>query len=72
MTISAPPIQKVIETIEELSPENQNLVIEIIRNRLIQQRRTELMQEVAEGRAAYQAGDVRRGSIDDLFAELEE
>ncbi len=46
------------------------MLVEIIRRRLIQHRRADLVTQVAEARAAYQAGDVRRGSVEDLLAEL--
>jgi hypothetical protein len=62
--------QEVIETVEALPPEDQSLLIEIIRQRLIQQRRAELAQEIAEARHAYEQGKVRRGTVADLTAEL--
>jgi hypothetical protein len=58
--------QEVIETVEALSPEDQALLIEIIRQRLVQRRRAELAEEIAEARTAYQRGQVRRGTVADL------
>ena len=46
--------QEVIETVEALPPDDQELLIEIIRQRLIQQRRAELAADIAEARNAYQ------------------
>jgi len=46
------------------------LLIEIIRQRLIQQRRAELAADIAEARNAYQRGEVRRGTVTDLVEEL--
>ena len=46
--------QQVIETVEALPPDDQLLLIEIIRQRLIQYRRAELAAEVAEARQSYQ------------------
>jgi hypothetical protein len=62
--------QQVIETVESLPPEDQLLLIEIIRQRLIQHRRRELAAEIAEARKAYQQGKVRRGTVADLMEEL--
>jgi hypothetical protein len=45
-------------------------LIQIIRQRLAQQRRSDLIAEVAEARQAYQAGNVRRGTVEDLLKEL--
>ena len=58
--------QELIETIEALSLDDQELLIEIIRKRLIQQRRAELAAEIAEARDAYQRGEVRRGTVADF------
>jgi hypothetical protein len=62
--------QRAIESVEGLPVDDQMLLAEIICRRLIQHRRAELVTQVAEARAAYEAGDVRRGSVEDLLAEL--
>jgi len=62
--------QEVIETVETLPPDDQALLIEIIRQRLIQHRRAELAADIAEARRAYQQGKVRRGTAADLMEEL--
>lgn len=63
-------LQRVIEDVETLPVDDQMLLIEIIRQRLIQQRRSELAAEVAGAREAYQTGNVRRGSVEDLLHEI--
>ena len=64
--------QQAIETVESLSPEEQTILIEIIQNRLKQPRRDELLQAVAESEKDYAQGNVRRGTVADLMAELKE
>lgn len=64
--------QQAIETVESLSPEEQTILIDIIQNRLKQQRRDELLQAVAESEQDYAQGNVRRGTVADLMAELNE
>jgi len=64
--------QELIETIEALPPDDQEFLIEIIHERLIQQRRTELVAEVTEAREAYQKGEVRRGTVAELLICLAE
>ena len=64
--------QEVIETVEALPPEDQALLIDIIRHRLIQQRRGELAADIAEARDAYRRGKVRRGTAADMMRELAE
>ena len=63
--------QRVIEDVETLPIDDQLLLIEIIRQRLIQHRRSELITQVAEAREAYQTGNVRRGTVEDLLKELD-
>ncbi|MDF0553312.1 hypothetical protein [Kamptonema sp. UHCC 0994] len=64
--------QKAIETVESLSSEEQTILIDIIQNRLKQQRRDELLEAVAESEREYVLGNVRRGTVADLMAELNE
>lgn len=63
--------QKAIETVEALSPDEQEVLIDIIQKRLRQQRRDELLKAVAEAENSYVQGNVYRGSVFDLLAELE-
>jgi hypothetical protein len=64
--------QVALETVEELTPEDQEMLVEIVRRRLIEQRPTELAQDIAAAQEAYRLGDVRRGTVDGLMAELAE
>ena len=70
--VASSSFQQVIETVEALPAGDQALLIEIIRQRLIQRRRPELAADIAEARKAYQRGDVRRGTVVDLMEELVE
>ena len=68
--VNSTHFQEAIESVEALPPDDQMLLIEIIRQRLSQYRRAELIAEVAEAREAYQRGDVLRGTVDDLLKDL--
>ena len=68
--IASSRFQEVIETVEALPFGDQALLIEIVRQRLIQQRRTELAADIAQAHNAYQRGEVRRGTVADLMEEL--
>ena len=63
-------LQEAIEAVESLAPEDQELLIEIVSERLVQLRRAELVKEVAEARRAYRSGEVRRGTVADLLGDL--
>jgi hypothetical protein len=69
--IKSSDLQRVIEDVETLPVDDQMLLIEIIRQRLIQHRRSDLIADVAAARQAYQEGNVRRGTVDDLLKELD-
>lgn len=64
--------QKAIEAVEALDPEAQVILIDIISKRLKQQRRDELLKEIAQAENDYAQGNIRRGSVADLMAELDE
>ncbi|PSB14482.1 hypothetical protein C7B76_16080 [filamentous cyanobacterium CCP2] len=64
--------QQAIETVEALPLEDQAVLVDIIRQRLKQQQREELLQRVAETERDYAAGNVKRGSVVDLMAELDD
>jgi len=63
--------QQALETVESLSADEKELLIEIIQKRLQEQRRKELVEIVAEARKDYVQGKVRRGSVADIMAELD-
>jgi hypothetical protein len=65
-------LQKAIDAVEALEPEEQAMLLDIISKRLSQQRRNELIMDVAQARDDYQKGNVKRGSVADLMAELDE
>jgi hypothetical protein len=64
--------QKVIEAVEALDPEYRAILVDIIQKRLKQQQRDELLKEIAQSESDYAQGNVRRGSVADLMAELDE
>jgi hypothetical protein len=70
--IGSSVFQKAIEGVERLPVDDQLLLVEIIKQRLIQHRRAELTTVIAEAREAYRTGNVRRGTPEDLLKELEE
>ncbi len=64
--------QQAIEAVEALSPEDQAVLVDLMQQRLRQQRRESLLQRVDDAERDYAAGNVRRGSVADLMAELED
>lgn len=65
-----PRFQDVVELVEALPQDDQALLIDLIRQRLIQHRRTELAADIAEARDAYKRGDVRRGTAAEMKEDI--
>jgi len=64
--------QEVLEIIETLPEEQRESIIEIVRHRLIEERRERLAQTIREAREEYNRGEVNQGTVDDLMHELSE
>ncbi|MBE9163764.1 hypothetical protein [Tychonema sp. LEGE 06208] len=71
-TTQTSQFQQALEAVEVLSLEDQVMLLDILQNRLRQQRRNELLKEVAEVRQEYAEGNVKFGSVADLMAELDD
>ncbi|WP_204151069.1 hypothetical protein [Leptolyngbya sp. CCY15150] len=72
MTEQSSTFQRAIETIETLSLNDQEALLELLQKRLIEQRRKILMREIAEVRQEYAQGQVQFGSVADFMAELDQ
>jgi hypothetical protein len=72
MTENISMLQQAIDVVEALEPEEQVILLDIITKRLSQQRRHELIVDIKQARDDYQKGNVKRGSVADLMAELDE
>jgi hypothetical protein len=64
--------QKALEIIESLPAEQRESLIEVVRQRLIEERRDRLAQSIQEAREEYKRGETKRGTVDDLMHELGE
>jgi hypothetical protein len=64
--------QQAIETVESLPIEDQLALIDLLQHRLQAHRRQVLLQQVADSEQDYAAGNIHRGSVADLMAELDD
>jgi hypothetical protein len=64
--------QQAIDLVESLPIEDQAVLINLLQKRLHQQKRSQLVQEVKAAEADYAQGNVRRGTIADFMAELDD
>lgn len=60
----------VVDSVERLSTDEQEALVEIIRRRLAERRRERLVAEIAEARAEYARGEAQATSADDLMTEI--
>lgn len=61
---------QILEMIENLSPDEQEDLINIVRHRQLEQRREEIAANITKAHQQYQEDRVFRGSVDDIIAEL--
>ena len=64
--------QEVLDIVESLPEYQQEDLVDIIRRRLIEQRRDRLADSIREAREEYGRGEVKKGTVDDLMKELSE
>jgi 5-bromo-4-chloroindolyl phosphate hydrolysis protein len=64
--------QQAIETVEKLSLEEQQILLETLQKRLHQQRRTLLSQEIEQIRQEVVQGNVKFGSVEQFLEQLDQ
>lgn len=64
-------LQQAIESVESLSIEDQEILLNLLQKRLQERRRTNLYQEVREIKQEFAEGNVKFGSVDQFLAELD-
>ncbi|XZN95771.1 MAG: hypothetical protein ACM65K_23335 [Microcoleus sp.] len=63
-------LQEILDQVESLSIEDQDQLFELIRKRRIDNRRAEILANAQEVMQAFKDGTAKRGSVDDLIADL--
>jgi hypothetical protein len=61
---------QILDMIDNLSVDEQEDLISIVRHRQIERRREEIANNIDQARQEYQQGKVFRGTVDDIIAEL--
>ncbi|MFB2878813.1 hypothetical protein [Floridanema aerugineum] len=60
----------VLELVEEMSDEEQKILIDLIGQRLKEKRRDEIALNIVSAQEEYLNGQVFRGTVNDIMAEL--
>ncbi|MEH1781296.1 MAG: hypothetical protein V7K67_18275 [Nostoc sp.] len=63
-------LDQVIESIEDLSVDEQEALIDLIRHRLAERRRSAIAANIAQAQVEYQTGKVFRGTVTQIIDEL--
>lgn len=63
-------LDQVLESIEVLPIEDQELLVDLMSKRLIERRRDEIAKNIAQAQTDYEAGNVFKGSVEDVITEL--
>jgi hypothetical protein len=61
---------KVLDLVESMSDEEQMILIDLIRKRRAERKRDEIAANISIAMQEYAQGQVFRGSVDDVMAEL--
>jgi hypothetical protein len=69
--ISALKFNEILEQIETLSSDDQEILIDLVQRRLIKRKRDKISDNIALAHQEYQSGEVFRGSVEDVIAELD-
>ena len=68
MTITS--FQEIIDSIEQLSFDEQDYLFELIKKRRIEKRRSEIAADAKVTLEAFKQGKAKKGSVEDLIADL--
>ncbi|MBD2346229.1 hypothetical protein [Anabaena subtropica] len=64
--------ERVISSVEALSIDEQEALIQLIQKRLTERRREEIALHITQAQVEYQAGNVFRGTVAEVLNELKQ
>lgn len=64
-------LEEAILTVNQLSIEQREMLLEIIKNQIIEARRDEIAQNAKEAIAAFHRGELKPQPIEDIISELQ-
>ena len=62
--------QDALEIIESLPEDQRESLLEIVKHRLIEERRDRLARSIKEARGEYKRGEFKRGTVENLICDL--
>lgn len=70
MSVETAKFADALASVETLTMEDQAALVEVVNKRLAAARRRQMVEEIAEARADYRRGHVKRGSATDVMREI--
>ena len=64
--------QDLIDAVESMPLDDQSMLVNLINKRIQEKRRADLVAEVREARDAYERGEVKQGTLEDLMKDLKD
>jgi len=68
--VTASPLQQALDVVENLSPEDQETLVELMQRRLVERRRAEIDHNATVTLQAVRKGKAQYGSVEDLKRDL--
>ncbi len=65
-------LEQALNTVSELSIEQQEMLIQIVQNRLIENRRQEIAEDAKQAISSFHKGELKVQTADEVIAELQE
>ena len=65
-------LDQAIDTVMQLPPEQREMLIDILHNRYIEERRNEIADDAQKSLAAFRAGSLKLQSANEVITELRE
>ena len=64
--------QEALEMIEKFPESQREDLVNIVKKRIIEQRRERLADSIKEARAEYSRGEIKKGTVSDLIRDITE
>ena len=64
-------LEEAILTVNQLSIEQREMLLEIVKNQMIEARREEIAQDAKEAIAAFHRGELKSQPIEEIISELQ-
>ena len=64
--------ETILNSVERLSDDDQEVLVDLVRQRLAERRRQVIAENIADAREEYRTGKTHRGTVDDFLKEIKD